>query len=151
MAHFAKISEENEVITVLVINNKDVQNEQGEEVESVGKNFCQTTYNWPANLWVQCSYNTKQGVHQLGGTPLRGNYPTTGWIWDSGDQIFLPPKPYTSWVKNISEARWQSPIGDEPAITTEQQTQNDAGTNYWYHEWNDADQQWDLTDALNNI
>ena len=68
MAHFAKISEENEVISVLVINNEDVQNEQGEEVESIGQNFCQTTYNWPANLWIQCSYNTKQGVHQLGGT-----------------------------------------------------------------------------------
>ena len=150
MAHFAKISEENEVLTVLVIKNEDVQNEQGEETESVGQNFCQTTYNWPANLWIQCSYNTKNGVHQLGGTPLRGNYPEPGWIWDSENEIFLPPKPYSSWVKNVSEARWQSPIGDEPALTTEQQTQNDANSNFWYHKWNENNQTWDVVDALNN-
>ena len=150
MAHFAKISEENKVLSVLILDNASTQNSEGVEVESIGQSYLEQHNNWPANLWIKTSYNTYKNQHQLGGTPFRGNYAAIGYDWDSENEIFLPPKPYASWVKNISEARWQSPIGDEPAITTEQQTQNDAGTNYWYHKWNDSSQQWDLTDALNN-
>jgi hypothetical protein len=57
-------------------------------------------------------------------------------------------KPYASWVLNVSEARWQSPIGDAPALTQEQQDQNTAGTNRWFYNWNESGQSWDLTDSL---
>ena len=50
--------------------------------------------------------------------------------------------------KNTTDARWQSPIGDAPALTEEQQTQNDASTHSWRYNWNEAGQTWDLTDAL---
>ena len=48
--------------------------------------------------------------------------------------------------KNNSEARWQSPIGDAPALTAEQISQTTAGTHNWKYEWNEANQSWDLTD-----
>ena len=39
MAHFAKISETNEVLTVHVVDNKDVLNADGVEDETVGQQY----------------------------------------------------------------------------------------------------------------
>ena len=58
MAHFAKISEENEVLTVLTVDNKDLLNDEGVETESVGQAYLEKHNNWPAHLWIQTSYNT---------------------------------------------------------------------------------------------
>ncbi len=62
------------------------------------------------------------------------------------NNIFWPKKPYASWVKDTATASWKSPIGDAPALTAEQQSQNEAGTNNWYYTWNESGQSWDLTD-----
>ena len=53
-----------------------------------------------------------------------------------------------SWVKDISTASWISPVGNAPELTAEQTSQNEAGTHEWRYHWNEADQQWDLTDRL---
>ena len=65
---------------------------------------------------------------------------------DEDNQIFWPKKPYPSWVKNTSDAQWHSPIGDAPAFTAEQTSQNQADTHRWVYVWNEANQSWDLTD-----
>jgi hypothetical protein len=78
-------------------------------------------------------------------TPFRGNDAGKGFTWDSENEIFWPPKPYSSWVKNTSEARWQSPIGDAPDLTAEQIAQNAAGTHTNEYVWNESGQSWDLT------
>ena len=57
-------------------------------------------------------------------------------------------KPYASWVKNTTTANWKSPIGDAPALTAEQTSQNEAGTHSWEYSWNEDGQSWDLTDRL---
>ena len=44
MAHFVKISEENQVLSIMVVADSDTQNEEGVETESVGQNFCQTHF-----------------------------------------------------------------------------------------------------------
>jgi hypothetical protein len=36
--------------------------------------------------------------------------------YDEDNDIFISKKPFTSWVLNTSEARWQSPIGDAPEL-----------------------------------
>ena len=51
--------------------------------------------------------------------------------WDEDNQIFWPKKPYASWVKDMTTASWKSPIGDAPALTAEQTSQNEAGTHRW--------------------
>jgi hypothetical protein len=71
-----------------------------------------------------------------------------GGSWDPVNQIFWKEKPHDSWVKNTSEARWQSPIGDAPALTSEQQSQNNAGTHLWVYFWNESNQTWDLTNTI---
>lgn len=43
--------------------------------------------------WVQTSYNTRGGVHALGGTPLRKNYAGVGFTYDHGRDAFIPPRP----------------------------------------------------------
>ena len=146
MAHFAKISEENEVLTVLTVDNKDLLNNDGVETESVGQAYLEKHNNWPSNLWIQTSYNTVGGKHGSGDNSkaFRGNYAGIGYIWDEDNDIFIGPKPHASWVLNVSEARWQSPIGDAPALTAEQQSQNDAFTHVWVYHWNESGQSWDI-------
>ena len=146
MAHFAKISENNEVLSVLTLNNGDMLNVDGVEDETVGQQYLETHNNWPAQMWIQTSYNTYNNTHNNGGTPLRGNYAGIGYIWDEDDQIFWSKKPFASWVKNMITASWNSPIGDAPELTAEQTSQNEATTHRWGYVWNEDNQSWDSKD-----
>ena len=121
MAHYAKLEANNKVIAVHVVADTDCQNTDGIEDEEVGRQFLERIHNWP--LWKKTSYNTIGGQHTNGGTPLRGNYAGIGMTYDEDNDIFIGKKPYASWVLNVAEARWQSPIGDEPDLTTEQTSQ----------------------------
>ena len=154
MAHFAKLGSNSKVIQVLTLNNGDMLNADGVEDETVGQQYLELHNNWPAQMWIQTSYNTSGGTHRFGGTPLRGNYAGIGYIWDEDNNIFYPKKPYPSWVLNTTTATWHSPIGDQPALTAEQIAQNTPAdentpaTNGWVYEWNEANQSWDLIDSL---
>ena len=147
MAHFAKLGANGKVIQVLTMDNDKMLNADGVEDETVGQQWLETHNNWPAQMWIQTSYNTSGNQHKLGGTPFRGNYAGIGYTWDEDDQIFWPKKPFASWIKDIPTASWKSPIGDAPALTAEQTSQNEAGTHSWYYAWNEADQSWSLTDG----
>jgi len=137
MAHFAKLGSNNKVIEVLVIDNKDMLNADGVEDESVGQQYLEQHCNWPAQMWIQTSYNTYDGTHILGGTPLRGTYASIGYTWDEDNNIFYPKKPYASWVLNTTTASWHSPIGDAPELTDEEK---EAKTHYV---WNEGTSAWD--------
>ena len=139
MAHFAKISEQNEVLDVLSFGDDSlIHDENGVESEAVGQQHLETHNNWPTHLWVKTSYNTLHNQHRDGGTPFRGNYATIGGTWDSANNIFWPIKPFPSWVKDTTDAEWHSPIGDAPDdLTAEEIT---AGTLYV---WNEIGQSWD--------
>ena len=147
MAHFAKLGANGKVIQVLTLNNSDMLNADGVEDETVGQQYLETHNNWPAQMWIQTSYNTSGGQHNNGGTPLRGNYAGIGYTWDEDNNIFWPKSPYASWVKDTTTAQWKSPIGDAPALTAEQESQNTADTHRWGYVWNEAGQTWDLTDT----
>ena len=155
MAHFAKISEENKVISVLTLNNVDMLNADGVEDESVGQQDLETHNNWPAHMWIQTSYNTSGGKYRnQDGTEgdiskaFRGNYAGLGYTWDEGNQIFWPKKLFASWVKHNASALWKSPIGDAPILTEEQTSQNIAGTHKWGYVWNETNTTWDLTNDI---
>jgi|TARA_R100001594_G_scaffold145879_1_gene196533 hypothetical protein len=126
MAHFAKISEENEVLQVLTLADKDMTNDEGVEIESIGQAYLEKHNNWPAHLWIQTSYNTYHNKHRSGDNSkaFRGNYAGPGFIWDSGNQIFWEPKPFGSWVKNTSIAQWESPLGPKPEFTEANTAEN---------------------------
>jgi hypothetical protein len=148
MAHFAKLGANGKVISVLTLDNKDMLNADGVEDETVGQQYLELHNNWPAPMWIQTSYNTTGNKHNSGDNSkaFRGNYAGLGYEWDEDNNVFWPKKPYASWTKNTTDARWQSPIGDAPALTAEQESQNTADTHSWNYEWNEAGQSWDLTD-----
>ena len=131
------------------MGDNDMKNADGVEDEKVGQQYLERHNNWPAPMWIQTSYNTSKNTHSSGDNSkaLRGNYAGIGYTWDEDNNIFWSKKPYPSWVKDTSDAQWHSPIGDAPALTAEQQSQNDAGTNLWRYEWNESSQSWDLTDV----
>ena len=137
------------VLQVLTLNDGDMLNADGVEDETVGQQYLQQHNNWPAQMWIQTSYNTGNNQHSSGDNSkaLRGNYAGIGMTWDEDDQIFWPKKPHASWVKYNAEARWQSPIGDAPALTAEQISQNEAETHRWNYVWNEANTTWDLTNS----
>ena len=149
MAHFAKIGMNGKVIQVLTLDDKDMKNADGVEDEKVGQQYLELHNNWPAQMWIQTSYNTSQNTHNSGDNSkaLRGNYAGIGYEWDEDNNIFWPKKPYASWVKNTTTAQWNSPIGDPPALTAEQESQNssDPDNFHWGYMWNEANQSWDLT------
>ena len=134
MAHYAKLGANNKVIAVHVVADSDCQNADGIEDEEVGRQFLERIHSWP--LWKKTSYNTQNGIHKNGGTPLRGNYAGIGMIYDDDNDLFLPKKPFASWVLNVAEARWQSPVGDAPTLPEEEALTH-------YYEWNESTGAWD--------
>ena len=137
MAHFAKLGSSSKVIQVLTLDNKNMLDADGVEDESIGQYYLQTHNNWPAQMWIQTSYNTAGGIHKLGGTPFRGNYAGIGYTWDEDNNIFYGKKPFASWVLNTTDALWHSPIGDAPDLGAESETH--------LYKWNESDKSWDKT------
>ena len=140
MAHFAKLGSNSKVIQVLTLNNGDMLNADGVEDESVGQQYLERHNNWPAQMWIQTSYNTSAGTHRLGGTPLRGNYAGIGYTWDEDNNIFYGKKPYPSWVLNTATADWHSPIGDAPDDLTDEEK-----AAFTHYVWNEGTGAWDKT------
>ena len=56
--------------------------------------------------WIQTSYNTREGVHELGGTPLRKNFAGIGFTYDTGRDAFIPPKPHPDFILREDTCTW---------------------------------------------
>jgi len=142
MAHFAKLGANSKVIQVLTLNNGDMLNADGVEDETVGQQYLERHNNWPAQMWIQTSYNTSQGTHKSGDNSkaLRGNYAGIGYIWDEDNNLFYSKKPYSSWVLNTTTASWHSPIGDAPDDLTDEEKAADT-----HYVWNEDGKSWDKT------
>lgn len=92
MAHYAKV--ENGVVTEVIVIDQETLN----------------TGLWgdPA-IWVQTSYNTRNGQHPEG-RPLRKNFAGIGFTYDAQRDAFIPPKPFASWVLNEDTCLWEPPV-----------------------------------------
>lgn len=97
MAHFAELDGNNVVTRVIVVDNKDTSDENGNEVEAIGIAFCQ---NLLGGNWVQTSYNNN----------FRAHYAGVGYTYDAALDAFIPPKPYPSWVLNSQTCNWDAPV-----------------------------------------
>jgi hypothetical protein len=94
MPHFAQVDENNIVTRVLVIDQETVD----------------TGLFGDPKTFIQTSYNTFNGVHLLGGTPLRKNYAGVGYKYDEERDAFIPPKPYNSWIFSEEKCNWEPPM-----------------------------------------
>tara|TARA_Y100000310_G_C20606900_1_gene775971 strand:- start:981 stop:1331 length:351 start_codon:yes stop_codon:yes gene_type:complete len=92
MAHFCKLSDENIVLTVEVVNNDIATDEQA------GVDFLNKLYGTDDN-WKQTSYNSS----------FRKNFAGIGYTYDESRDAFLLPKPYPSWALNETTCKWEPP------------------------------------------
>ena len=125
MAHFAEIDALQKVIKVVVVDNADTQDKDGNEVESIGAEYLNKAF---GGTWLKTSYNTLDNTHTLGGTPFRKNYAGIGHTYDATRDAFIPPQPYTSWILDEDICIWKAPVA-----------RPDDGK--WY-EWNEATTNW---------
>jgi|TARA_R100001460_G_C3517478_1_gene172195 hypothetical protein len=128
MASFAKIGLNGKVMSVVSIANEALQDSKNIEREELGIELLTELTHWP--IWKQTSYNTKGGVHLLGGTPLRKNHAGIGYTYDDDKDAFIPPKSFATWILDEETCQWKPPI-DKP---------NDE-QNYV---WNEETQQWEV-------
>ena len=143
MAHFAKLGVNGKVIAVHVLNNTDMLNADNQEDESVGQQRLQEIHGWPAQMWIQTSYNTKAGKHYDADGKLssdqskasRGNYAGIGYSWDEDNKLFFGPQPHASWSKNLTTAQWDAPI---TYPTVENYTEEDSSTQIYNIYWDEA-------------
>lgn len=99
MAHFAKLDENNVVIEVHVVNNDDILNLPFPASEPVGVQFLKNIFG-AETRWKQTSYNNN----------FRWRYAGIGYTYDLERDLFIPPKPYPSWVLNTQTFVYMPPI-----------------------------------------
>jgi hypothetical protein len=111
IGHYAKLDDDNIVIDVIKCADNVIDSVPGR--------------------WIKTSYNTKNGVHINGGTPLRANFAGIGFKYYEDLDAFIPPKPelYPSWVLNTTTFSWEAPIMC-PNIADH------------YYEWDETNQKW---------
>ena len=122
MAHYAKVVDG--IVTQVIVAEAE---------------FFDTFVDDSPGEWVQTSYNTRGGVHLLGGTPFRKNYAGIGCTYDQTRDAFIAPKFYESWVLNEETCEWEAPVA-KPELTQEQIDNNN------YYSWNEETKQWDLNE-----
>ena len=71
--------------------------------------FFNTFVDESPGTWIETSYNTRGGVHQLGGTPLRKNFAGVNFTYDPIRDAFIPPKPSETAVLNETTCLWEEP------------------------------------------
>ena len=96
MAHFVEIDEDGIVLRGIVVANKDTATSTGEEVESIGAEFCK---NLLGGTWKQTSYNNN----------IRYNYAGIGYRYDEEKDAFIAPQPFPSWELD-ENMRWEAPV-----------------------------------------
>jgi len=127
MASFAKIGLNNRVMQVLSVHNNELLDSDGVEQEKLGIQFLTTLFGWA--IWRQTSYNTRGGVHLLGGTPFRKNFAGIGHIYDEDREAFIEKQPFDSWTLNETTCLWEAPT-----------PRPDDGKKYI---WNELTKSWD--------
>ena len=144
MAHFAKLDEDNKVTEVVVVDNSVIEDENGDEQESLGQAFLKGLYG-DDTVWQQTSYNNN----------IRGIYATVGYTYDASTDKFIPPTPYASWVDFDEETHtWQPPIPhplkdlkdeDFPTGYPQEFIDNHEKQPPYIYEWNEEKHQADNT------
>lgn len=104
MAHYAFVDENNIVTQVIVGKDED---EPAPEPHANWESYYGELI---GGTCLRTSYNTRANEHEFDGTPFRGNYAGIGFEYMPELDIFMPPKPYDSWVLDEATASWGAPV-----------------------------------------
>ena len=97
MAHFAELDADNIVVRVIVVNNAELLDANGQEQEAIGVAFCQSLF---GGTWVQTSYNGS----------FRMRFAGQGYAYDQNHDAFIAPKPFSSWLFSDNILDWVAPV-----------------------------------------
>lgn len=92
MAHYAFL-DENNVVTEVIVGIDETELIEGLDPETWYGNFRN-------QKCVRTSYNAN----------IRKNYAGIGFTYDEARDVFIPPKPFNSWVLNEETAQWDPPV-----------------------------------------
>jgi hypothetical protein len=102
MAHYAKVLDN--LVTQVIVAEED---------------FFKIFVDSSPGEWIQTSYNTYGGIHYNPDTKqpsedqskaLRKNYAGVGFTYDIIKDVFIPPKPFASWVLDEETCLWNAPV-----------------------------------------
>jgi len=123
MSHFAQIDTNSIVINVIVINNIELLDQDGNEVEQKGIDFCKSLFGQDTE-WVQTSYNGS----------FRKNYACVDGTYNEELDAFIAPKPFNSWTLNKESCRWEAPVSIPNTELEDNQ----------YYNWNESILNWEI-------
>ncbi len=116
MAHFAQLDQNNVVTQVIVISNDDILDENGNESEQKGIEFCKNLYGEDTR-WVQTSYNKSFRYKYAGiGDTYNEQYDAfvpPGYSYNEEYKQFLPPippQPHPLWWYDTERLKWRPPF-----------------------------------------
>ena len=134
MALFAKLSADNIVENIIVVNDNDAL------TEAAGIAFCQNHIGDNSSVWKQ---TWKQDMYSPRATGQGGNYAGIGMTYMTGvrtlgvasTDIFIKEQPAPSWSVGIQTAKWYppDPPGEAPVLTDSERA---AGKYYVWNETN---------------
>lgn len=105
MAHYAFIT--NNIVTEVIVGIDEIELIEGLHPKIWYGNFRN-------QVCKRTSYNTIGGVYYYNQEPsedqskgFRKNYAGIGYIYDEQRYVFIPPKPYPSWILNEFSCLWE--------------------------------------------
>ena len=99
MAHFAKLDNNNTVVSVDVVVDSVITDGEGVEQEQLGIDFLNNLYG-PGSWYKQTSYNKT----------IRKNFAGVGFTYDPSRDAFIPPNSFSSWTLNETTCQYDPPI-----------------------------------------
>ena len=124
MAHFAELNSSNKVLQVIVISNKDVDANGGDE-SAEAETFVASIvpYGTGGAAWKQTSYNNN----------FRKQYAGIGEFYNPSLDMFVYAQPYPSWSLD-SSGDWKAPV-TYPNVS-------EIGSLTAFPSWDEGNQRW---------
>jgi hypothetical protein len=116
MARFAELNSNNVVIRTVMIDDWNITDGQGNQIETIGIDFLKNLYG-QNTIWKQTITNTTR------------HYAYEGCIYDAGNDVFIEPKPFPSWTLNETTFLWESPSPYPTDVGTPESPKS-----YWWDE-----------------
>lgn len=111
---FAKLGLNGKVIEIIVVDDTNCQDTEGNYSEQIGINFCTQLTNWA--IW--------KGIENTNGQPSIDGY----YIEDGN--YFKTLQPYSSWTYNTTTYKWEAPT-PHPDMDNESSYRWDESTTSW--------------------
>lgn len=98
MAYFAQLNENNEVLQVIVVEDRECLNNEGVRSEEIGINFCQSLF---GGTWVETFDDRSKRI----------NFAGIGMVYFPEHDAFMPNDRLYPWYEIGPDGRWRRPPG----------------------------------------